>query len=116
MRKFTEKSFFDCLKSKYDQAGDVAGYGRYLADCDVFMLDELGKGMGTDWQREQLYELIDERYNSAKPTLIVSNFNKKEIERHYGEQHGKFLISRLFAKENCILEDWTSPDIRETGV
>lgn len=116
IQKFTEKSFYSKLKSKFDDTGDTAGYGKYIAECDVFMLDELGKGMGTDWQCEQLFELIDERYQSTKPTLIVSNFSRQEIENHYGERYGKFMTSRLFAKENCVLEDWTSRDLRERGL
>lgn len=114
--KHTEKSFYAELKSHFDEKGDVAGYGRYMAECDIFILDELGKAMGTEWQCEQLFDLIDTRYSLQLPTLIASNFNRKEIESHYGERYGPFLCSRLFDRRNCILEDFQSPDIREVGL
>lgn len=116
IQKYTEKSFYSKLKSKFDDVGDVAGYGKFVADCDIFMLDELGKGMGTEWQCEQLFDLIDERYNLTRPTLVVSNFTRKEIEQHYGERFGKFMVSRVFAQENCVIEDWESPDLRRNGL
>lgn len=116
MRKFTEKDFFAKLKTKFGQMDDIAGYGKDLATSHVFILDELGKGMGTDWQCEQLFELIDERYNSRLPTLIASNFTRKQIEQHYGERYGDFMCSRLFAAHNTVLEDFTSNDLRKKGL
>lgn len=116
MRKFTEKDFYAKIKSKFGATGDVCGYGKDLAGADIFMLDELGKGMGTDWQCEQLFELIDERYSSQKATLIVSNFTEKEIEDHYGERYGKFMTSRLFDRKNCVLKNFTGHDIRRHGL
>lgn len=46
---------------------------------DVLVLDDLGSEKPTDWVREQLFMLIDERYGAKRPTIFTSNLSLKEL-------------------------------------
>jgi DNA replication protein DnaC len=111
MRKFTEKSYYEWVKGNFDCV-DYNVAMQEIADYDILIIDELGKTTATDWQVEQLFDLIDRRYNSMKPTMIASNFTFDELKDHYGHAWGRYLVSRLKDKGNCIIQDFESEDIR----
>ena len=48
-----------------------------LKDATVLVVDELGKGLRTEWEQSQLDTLISERYHSGKTTLFATNFHDK---------------------------------------
>jgi DNA replication protein DnaC len=57
----------------------------------VLALDDLDKVSGTTWQKDELYKLLNARYNAGKPTLLTTNatdslttwFNAATISRLY---------------------------------
>jgi DNA replication protein DnaC len=46
----------------------------------VLLLDDLGAEKETEWTQEQLYRVINHRYNEGLPTLIAGNVPLDEIE------------------------------------
>jgi DNA replication protein DnaC len=46
-----------------------------LKDATVLVVDELGKGLRTEWEQSQLDTLISERYYAGKTTLFATNHN-----------------------------------------
>ena len=60
-------------------------------DCDFLIIDELGQEANNEPSRLQLYNVINERMNKSKKTLITSNYSLKRLETLYEER----LISRL---------------------
>lgn len=71
-----------------------------LIDDEFLILDDLGSTGLNEWRKEVIFDAIDERYNSLKPTLITSNFTKKEFESQFHPR----VASRLFDKDNIIIE------------
>ena len=45
-----------------------------LVDVPVLVIDELGKGRGSDWELSVLDELISKRYNAQRTTLFTTNY------------------------------------------
>ena len=43
-------------------------------EAEVLVLDELGAIVPTDWVRDQLYQIINTRYNQKKITIFTTNF------------------------------------------
>lgn len=41
---------------------------------DVFALDDLGAHQITDWRRDQIAHLIDERYQRERPVILATNY------------------------------------------
>lgn len=74
-----------------------------LTSVDLLYLDDLGSERSTDWVVEQLYALINERYETEGSTIITSNaaYNAdidkavKEGEERLIEQLGIRTVSRL---------------------
>lgn len=94
--------------------GISEGIGDYLIDLEfmiddeLVILDDVGSGINPDkvtyrdleFRREVFYSFLDYRYNRRAPTIITSNFTRKEFLEVYSER----IESRLFATENTIIE------------
>jgi DNA replication protein DnaC len=52
--------------------------------CELLVLDEAGRQKGTDFERNLLFEIIDQRWNNRLPTTIIGNIDKKEFADLYG--------------------------------
>lgn len=44
-----------------------------LCDVDLLVIDDLGAERGTDWSREQLYRVVNTRYEKRKHLVVTSN-------------------------------------------
>jgi DNA replication protein DnaC len=62
-----------------------------LTSVDLLHIDDLGAEKRSDWVLEQLYALINERYEAQRSMLITTNLPHHELE----EQIGARTVSRL---------------------
>jgi DNA replication protein DnaC len=62
-----------------------------LTAVDLLHIDDLGAEKRSDWVLEQLYALINERYETQRSMLITTNLGHEELE----EQIGPRTVSRL---------------------
>ena len=62
-----------------------------LTSVDLLHIDDLGAEKRSDWVLEQLYALVNERYESQRSVLITTNLRHDELE----EQIGSRTVSRL---------------------
>ena len=51
----------------------------YWTGFDLLVIDELGYGLSTDWQRAQVFAIVDARYRSQKPLVVASNYTLDEM-------------------------------------
>mgnify|MGYP001952081485 CR=1 FL=1 len=50
----------------------------------LVVLDDIGAERTTDWVQEQLYLIINDRYENMQPTIVTSNCNIQELEKRIG--------------------------------
>jgi DNA replication protein DnaC len=62
------------IREQFDYGKGDAPVISPLVDADVLGIDELGKGVKTEWQLSVLDELISKRYNSGRTTLFTTNY------------------------------------------
>jgi DNA replication protein DnaC len=62
-----------------------------LSSVDLLHLDDLGAENRTEWVLEQLYSLVNERYESERSLIATTNIDERELE----EQLGIRVLSRL---------------------
>lgn len=62
------------LKSSFDHGGGSSSLLDPLARVDVLAIDELGKGLGTEWEQTVVDELISRRYNANGTILATTNY------------------------------------------
>lgn len=77
-----------------------------IEHCDLLILDDLGAEFSTPFGIAAVNELVNNAVLSGKPTIIISNLSKAQLEERYGQR----LISRLSGFE--ILE-FFGEDIRQ---
>lgn len=69
-----------------EESAAAASRVREYLGCDLMILDDLGTEMVTSFSVSALYQLINTRLNSAKPTIISTNCTMDELERKYGRR------------------------------
>jgi DNA replication protein DnaC len=80
-------------------------------DCDLLIIDDLGKEQCTDWSMSVLYSIVNDRYEAMKPIIITTNFNSHDLiramtPRGYGSQKIGAIISRLREVSQPITMAW----------
>lgn len=75
------KATFSSLREISGKMTDAFADGRpareilaSYADCDLLVLDDLGKEGFTPFQARTLFELVDRRWSRCLPTVVTSNF------------------------------------------
>jgi DNA replication protein DnaC len=69
-----------------------AGLFQQLVTVDLLHLDDLGAEKQTDWVLEQLYSLVNERYEEERSIVVTTNLvDTAELE----QQIGRRTVSRL---------------------
>jgi DNA replication protein DnaC len=62
-----------------------------LTSVDLLHIDDLGAEKRSDWVLEQLYALVNERYEAQRSVMVTTNLAHEELE----EQIGSRTVSRL---------------------
>jgi DNA replication protein DnaC len=62
-----------------------------LTSVDLLHIDDLGAEKRSDWVLEQLYALVNERYETQRSILVTTNLDEAALE----EQIGPRTVSRL---------------------
>lgn len=104
-RLTNENDFFSSLKKCMANGvnWEIFEELKRLCETEFFFLNDLGSGRPdqiTDWQKEQIFNFIDVRYETMLPTIITSNHFVKDLKEIYPER----VISRLTASENTLIE------------
>jgi DNA replication protein DnaC len=50
-----------------------------LKTCELLIIDDFGVEKITDWVREKMYEIINERYLANRPTIFTANSDIKDL-------------------------------------
>lgn len=64
---------------------------RRLVSVDLLHLEDLGAEKRTDWVLEQLYSLINERYEEQRSIAVTTNLGLEQLEQQIGPR----TVSRL---------------------
>jgi len=62
-----------------------------LTSIDLLHIDDLGAEKQSEWMLEQLYSIVNERYEAQRSILITTNLDEAELEKQIGER----TVSRL---------------------
>ncbi len=67
---------------------------RYLFECDLLIIDDLGTEVQTTFITSQLYDILNTRLREKKSTVISTNLTFKEISERYSDR----IISRILSE------------------
>ena len=66
--------------AKESEAEILENYG----NARLLVIDEIGRGVAGAEEQYMLYQIINERYNRRKPTILISNQTKKDFLNYIG--------------------------------
>lgn len=81
----------DLLKESIDYPGGLVGFIDTLCSVDLLHLDDVGAENRTDWVIEQLYSIVNSRYEERRSIVMTTNLDPQEL----AEQIGERTVSRL---------------------
>lgn len=100
--------------------GKEAEFGYYeiiklYCECDLLIIDDLGKEKLSEWVLEKLFQIINTRYENMLPILITTNYTEKEIIKRLSSNNdgiaAESLVSRL--NEVCLEVNMNFEDYRK---
>lgn len=78
---------------------------RAMTGPDLLVLDEIGVQFGSDTEKNLTFDLLNERYERRKPTLLLSNLAKEDVAKFLGER----VMDRLREDGGRVITfDWDS--------
>lgn len=85
-----------------ESESDVVGLLTYP---DLLIIDEIGVQFGTDFEKNLIFDILNERYESRRPTLLLSNLTATEVKAFLGER----IYDRLREDGGKVVSfDWSS--------
>lgn len=83
----TSQNICDDLQSEQFGRGDEAYYSKqHVLGCDLLILDDLGTEIDSQYSIATLYNIINSRILSKKPTIISTNCELSELLRKYDQR------------------------------
>jgi DNA replication protein DnaC len=82
------------IRRTYDSepGGDsYLSFFEQLTSVDLLHIDDLGAEKRSDWVLEQLYAIVNERYETQRSVVVTTNLSQEDLE----EQIGPRTVSRL---------------------
>lgn len=105
------------LKFGYEREGDFGYYEiiKLYCECELLIIDDLGKEKLSEWVLEKLFQIINTRYENMLPIIITTNYSEKEIIKRLSYKNdgiaAESLVSRL--NEVCLEVDMNFEDYRK---
>ncbi len=103
-----ENLFSSIEKEKF--SGENKGSYDHMLSCDLLVIDDLGTELAPSFTKSALYNLINTRLLTKKPTIINTNLSLKEIESIYSPR----IASRLIGNFNA--NKFLGEDIRQQKI
>lgn len=82
----------DVLMKKMQNADSQNTY-RYIYNCDLLIIDDLGTEFTNSFVSSTLYDILNTRMREGKSTLISTNLNLQELTERYSDR----ISTRIFA-------------------
>ena len=57
---------------------------QYYGHVSLLVIDEIGRGISATDEKYMIYQLVNARYNTRKPTVLISNLGKSDFLQYIG--------------------------------
>ena len=81
------------IRAPIDTEAGMVGFLERLAAVDLLHIDDLGAENTTDWVLEQLYSIVNTRYEDERAMIVTTNLKYEDLIDQLGER----TVSRLVA-------------------
>ena len=56
----------------------------YYGRIKLLVIDEIGRGISATDEKYMIYQIVNARYNTRKPTVLISNLGKSDFRQYIG--------------------------------
>lgn len=81
------------IRAAIETEAGMVGFLEQLAAVDLLHVDDLGAENTTEWVLEQLYSIVNSRYEDERAMIVTTNLRYEELIEQLGER----TVSRLVA-------------------
>ena len=94
------------IKATWSRDSDMTEQRAIKSFCepDLLIIDEVGVQFGSETEKLLLTEIINERYENIRPTIMLSNLPAKQLEDVLGER----VVDRFRHGGEVLVFDWDS--------
>lgn len=68
----------------FDAKETEADLLEYYGHVSLLVIDEIGRGINATDEKYMIYQVLNARYNTRKPTVLISNHNKSDFLAYIG--------------------------------
>lgn len=91
-------TFLNALKTQFLNNNNLLEYINNIKNADLTIIDDLGVGKLSDYDKTNLLDIIDYRLNNHKATIFTSNLDYAQLEELFGNR----LASRIYHSSTVI--------------
>lgn len=101
----TSIDMLEAIQETFNTNASSARAMRRFTDCDLLVVDDMGKESASDWAVSTIYQVINRRYGAMRSTVLTSEYRLSQLgermaRRGFGDS-ADAILSRL--KETCEL-------------
>ncbi len=101
------------IKDTFDTKESTEALLDRYCECDLLILDDVGAEKVTEWSTEQLFSIVNRRYNAQKKIIVTANFDLDGLTKRLGgDITAKRIVSRL--REMTAQADFGTKDWRNS--
>ena len=71
------------LRANFQNSATEANTLAKYSNCDLLVLDDLGKEKPTEWALQMMYSIVDNRYNNLKPIIVTTNYTAGDLVKRF---------------------------------
>jgi DNA replication protein DnaC len=97
------------IRRTYDADSGEEGYLSFfdrLTSVDLLHIDDLGAEKRTDWVLEQLYAIVDRRYEEQRAMVVTTNMETPDLKEQIGERTVSRLLQICGHEKPLYGDDW----------
>ena len=102
------------IRGTFGGTGSEEGVLAGLSRCGLLVIDDLGKEPPTDWTLTQVFRVVNDRYETMRPTVVTSQYELKalggRLSRNGDVDTALAIVSRL--SEMCDKREMRGEDRR----
>lgn len=110
----TAQELFSRLKQSWDRWDETEEdvFQRW-AGVDLLVLDDLGKGVPTEWAAENVFRLVDARWSNGRPMVITSQYPMGQLADRYEKASAETMLAMVSRLNGwCEVSTLGGPDLR----
>jgi len=86
VRYSTVQDLAQSVKNSWAVQGAKSANLSDYTDCDLLILDEIGVQHGSEFERNLIFGILNDRYNNQRPYILISNLTQDLAAEYLGER------------------------------